>query len=106
MDDSVDFSTVHLNIEEVVEYDNTPPVTATFGEQIANSFKRAQRNFANFWKNLILDIVENFIAVIFWLAVIAAAAVFLPREVKRRKKLKAQADEKSAPDDEAKSNTK
>jgi ribosomal protein S6 len=92
MDDSVDFSTINIHVEEVVEYERTPPVTATFGEQLSNAYRSAIRNFSNFWRNFALGFVGNFIAIIFWLLVIAAITIFTVRYIKRHKKARAKTE--------------
>ena len=56
-DNKVSYSTVTLNLEEVREYVETPTTKTTFGQRIANSFKRSWQNFADNFQDFVVWLV-------------------------------------------------
>ena len=56
-DNKVSYSTVTINLEEVREYVQTPTAKTTFGERIANSFKRSWQNFADNFQDFVVWLI-------------------------------------------------
>jgi len=54
MDDSVSYATVHIDLEEVIEYDEVLPVAVAFGDQARRAFDRGWRGFGDFSRSLVL----------------------------------------------------
>ena len=72
MDDSIHYSTVHMSLEEVVEFERVAPITATFREQAGVAFSNAWRGFANFCRNFVLFMIS---ATPFFVVVLPLAAI-------------------------------
>lgn len=84
---SVDYSTVTLNLTEVEIYTPVVPVTRTFGEKLGSAFADGWHGFTNFLKGFILWFAEALPTLIL-LAAVALGVVFLVRKLKRRKTAK------------------
>jgi len=72
MDDRVDYSTLTLSLQEVVEYSEIETPPATFGEKVAEAAKRSVRSIRDFFEDLILWIIEDLPVALLWLVLIAA----------------------------------
>ena len=85
-DRQVSYSTINLNVSEVVEY--TPSESRSFGQKLADAFKNGWKVFLDF-----LLVLAEALPVILFIILIAAAIVVIA--VKARKKRKAKAAEKA-----------
>lgn len=90
MDSQVVYSTLSIQLNEVVEYSDVQPTPKTFGERFSDSLRRGGRNLLNSVQGFILNLVESGPATIFYL-VIWGAFIWLViwvirRFGKRRKK--------------------
>ena len=83
MDRDVNFSTIYINLQEVFEY-SEKVVEVTYGERLKRAFDRAISGFVEFWKDLILAVVESFPFLIM-LAVVIFLIVKLVRRGHRRR---------------------
>lgn len=86
MDTDVDLATVSLEICEVRELSDTPPVKSTFGTRLANTFKRSWRAFSSGME----DILFGLIFILPFAAVIAVIAVIVILIIKKKRKKKAK----------------
>ncbi|MBQ9879724.1 MAG: DUF4349 domain-containing protein [Clostridia bacterium] len=86
MDTDVDLATVSLEICEVRELSDTPPVRSTFGTRLANTFKRSWRAFSSGME----DVLFGLIFILPFAAVIAVIAVIVILIVKKKRKKKAK----------------
>jgi len=82
MDDRVDYSTLTLYLQEVVEYSEVETPPATFGERIAEAARRSGRSIRTFFEDLILWIIEDLPVALLWLVLIAAVLWILVRIVR------------------------
>lgn len=80
---SVDYSTVKLNVDEVEIYTPVLPVTPTFGERLNKAFADGWNGFKDFGKRLILWFARSLPTLVI-LAILAVAAFFIVRKIKRR----------------------
>jgi D-Tyr-tRNAtyr deacylase len=92
LNDQVTLSTVNLNVEEVVEYDDFQPVTAPFGEQITSAFQAGWRGFASFCRNSVLFLVRStpFFAIAIPVAAVVAGLLLRRRKNRSQKPLQEQ----------------
>lgn len=86
MDDSVSYSTVNVNIEEVVEYESVQPINATFGEQVSNTLSRAWSSFVNFCTGFVLFLVAALPSLII-LVPLAVIVIWVILRRRRRRKM-------------------
>ncbi len=70
MKDRVDYSTLTLNLQEVVEYSEIETPPATFGEKVAEAAKRSARSIRDFFEGLILWIIEELPVTLLWLVLL------------------------------------
>lgn len=84
---SVDYSTVKLNVDEVEVYTPVLPVTPTFGERLNKAFADGWNGFKDFGKRFILWFARSLPTLVI-LAILAVAAFFTVRKIKRRAKAK------------------
>ena len=93
-DRQVSYSTITLSVEEVQVY--TPEAKLSFGEQLSLALSRGIRGMGEFFRDLLLWLLEALPALIL-LSAIVVLVVFLVRRIRRRakarreKKLAAQA---------------
>lgn len=80
---SVDYSTVKLNVDEVEVYTPVLPVTPTFGERLNKAFADGWNGFKDFGKRFILWFARSLPTLVI-LAILAVAAFFIVRKIKRR----------------------
>ena len=92
--DQVSYSTVTINLQEVIEYTPEPIKELSFGEKILRRLGNGWDAFVEFWEELVLVIVAC-LPFLVMLAVIVAVAVILGIKAgKSRKKKRAEAAEK------------
>ena len=93
-DRQVSYSTISLSVQEVQEY--TPEARLSFGEQLSLALSRGLKGIGEFFRDLLLWLLEALPALIL-LAAFVVLVVFLVRRIRRRakarkeKKLAAQA---------------
>jgi hypothetical protein len=87
IDSRASYSTVHLTLEEVVDYSVVTTPKTTFGSRIANAFTRSWKNFAEGFQDFTVWLIGA-IPTILLLAVIgagvAAVAIVSNRRLKKR----------------------
>ncbi|MBR6735622.1 MAG: DUF4349 domain-containing protein [Oscillospiraceae bacterium] len=84
MDNQVDYSTVTLNLREVVEYSEIDTEPISFGEELKNEFERGIKRVKNFFKDLALWAVGDLPVMLLWLVlwgVIILVAVLVFKKV-------------------------
>lgn len=88
-DNQVDYSTVHINISEVIEL--TPVVELTDGERIAQGFSKSVADVLYGIKEFFINLIINIPYIIVWVIVIAVILViiriFMKISDKRTKRL-------------------
>ena len=82
-DRQVSYSTISVSVQEVQEY--TPEAKMSFGEQLALALSRGIRNIGEFFRDLLLWLLEALPALIL-LAAVVVLVVFLVRGIRRRAK--------------------
>ena len=92
-DSLLSYSTVTLQITEVVEYTEEPVETETYWEEVSAAFSSTLRAVGRFFKGLFKAVVA-LAPVLVILALIAVAALFVIRKVRRDRKRKAAPPEK------------
>lgn len=88
MDSQVAYSYLNINLQEVVEYQETISAPKTFGEKLSEAAKRSGKSFINTVQGIILFLVESGLVLILWIAIlfgIFMLAYKLIRFGKRRK---------------------
>lgn len=100
MDVDVRYSTINLNLSEVLVYTKESPSPITFGQRIAATFKRSIRAFGTFWEDILHALIYLLpflvCALIIFLIVLAIRRKMDPRtpeERKRDRKLAKEAKE-------------
>ena len=84
-DSRVSYSTLHMTLQEVVEYSvvNTPP--QTLGQRLSDGFADSMRMVKNSAENVLVWIVTYLPLVLLWAVIIAVAVWLVLRAVRRRK---------------------
>ncbi len=82
-DNQVDYSTVNINISEVVDY--TPPAKRTIGERISDGFADTVDDVKTFFEDLFVDIIV-YSPVLAILAVVIIAGVLIVRRCSKKAK--------------------
>ncbi len=82
-DSRVSYSTVRINLTEVVEY--TPAASPTFADRVSRSFKSSWKNFSAFWQDVAVWSV-SLLPTIATLAVIAGIVVIIIVAATKKKK--------------------
>lgn len=88
LDSQVAYSTVTINLSEVVEYTNVTTAETGFGERIKNAFAETWQNFVKAMQTLLIALIYALPALVF-LAVAGLIAIIIVVIVKKRKKKKA-----------------
>ena len=96
IDSRASYSTVHLTLEEVVDYSVVTTPKTTFGSRIVNAFKRSWRNFAEGFQDFTVWLVGA-IPTLLLLAMIGAGIALLAVTSNRRhkKRMEKKKDEKT-----------
>ncbi len=92
-DSLVSYSTIRVDISEVVEY--TAPEPETYGQRISESFMRGIKNFVTGLQNFSIWFVGALPVLLLW-AVIILAMVFVIRAVVKKNKIKAENEKAKA----------
>lgn len=85
LDSLVQYATCEVFVREVSVYTPKAPETLTFGERVAKAFKSGLEDFEIFIENVVLFVIYNFVAIIFWTAVIVVVTIVVVRKVKKTK---------------------
>lgn len=83
-DNKVNYSTVHLNIEEVKEYTQVEEEPETVWERIASGFTKSLKNVGNGFVNFFVFVVSK-LPYLLLIGVVVAVVFFVIRGSKRRK---------------------
>lgn len=84
-DSKVNYSTVNLEIVEVVEYTELEKEEAAFGKRIGQAFKNSWKNFGKFLQGLAVFLVAAFPTLLV-LAAITFLVIFIIRKSKKKNK--------------------
>ena len=84
-DSKVNYSTVNLEIVEVIEYTELEKEETAFGKRISQAFKNSWKNFGKFLQGFAVFIVAAFPTLLV-LAAIAFLVIFIVRRNKKKKK--------------------
>ena len=87
IDSRASYSTVHLTLEEVVDYSPVTTPKTTFGTRIANAFKRSWKNFADGFEDFVVwfvGAIPTFLVLAVIGAGIAVIAISSNRRLKKR----------------------
>ena len=87
IDSRASYSTVHLTLEEVVDYSPVTTPKTTFGTRIANAFKRSWRNFAEGFEDFVVwfvGAIPTFLVLAVIGVGIAVIAITSNRRLKKR----------------------
>ena len=101
-DRQVSYSTITLSVEEVQEY--TPEAKMSFGEQLSLALSRGFKSVGEFFRDLLLWLLEALPALIV-LAAFVVLVFFLVRRIRRRAKARREkklAAQTAAPESDAK----
>ncbi len=85
LDSRISYSTLHITLQEVVEYSiiNSPP--QTLGQRLSDGFKDSMRMVKNSAESVLVWLVTFLPLVLLWAAVIAVVVWLVCRLVRRRK---------------------
>ena len=94
----VDFATITVNLQEVYKYSDTEELPENFGDRIGSALSRGWHSFVDGMADFLVALAYNWMWIILWAAIIAAAVVIV-RKVRRRDGMKnllhkAKTDEK------------
>jgi hypothetical protein len=88
MDSAVNFSTVHLSLQEVMEFNVVDPMPLSFGERIGQAWSGAWNDFVRYMQNSTTRTIRNlpwmimnFLEFLFWVAVF----LIVRRVIRKRK---------------------
>lgn len=83
MDKLVDYSTIHLYINEVVKYQDIDPVARSFGERTSNAFKNSWKGFVDFLQNFVVAVIF-LLPFIIVLTIIVVVIIIVRRRIKSK----------------------
>lgn len=102
MDNSVNLSTVHIQLNEVMTYQPVETMPQSFGERLGKALSNAWRNFVTSAQDSIINIIWSapyFIVNLFWFLIFVAILLLIVRFVRRRlKRIRAKRAEQGSPD--------
>ncbi len=84
-DSLIGFSTFTINMNEVVEIKEEPPVTVSFGTKLVNSLKAGFESFGRGLQDFAIWLARNLIGVVIFAAVVIAGILITRRQLRRRK---------------------
>ena len=76
-DSLVDYATVCLNLNEVYRLSNTEDAPKSFGEKLSNAFSEGVKDAGELLEGIAIWMAYNWLAVIIWLALIAAVVLIV-----------------------------
>ena len=83
-DSLIDFSTIRLSLREVYRLSNEEVKPVTFGDRLGTAFKRGLEQGIDNLEDFVIFVARNWLTLIVWAAVIAAAVVLIRRARKKR----------------------
>lgn len=86
-DSKINYSTIELRIEEVLEYTETVTKEKTFGDRLAETFEDSWENLGVFFEYLLLFLVGAF-PILLFLGIVTAIVLTIIWLVRRKKKKK------------------
>ncbi len=88
LDSQVSYSTVTINLSEVVEYTNVTTAETGFGERVSNALSETWQNFIKAAQTLLLALIYALPALIFLAAagLIAIVVVIIVKKTKKKKR--------------------
>jgi len=92
-DSLIGYSTFHIRLNEVVEIQEVPGVTESFGSRLLLRMKTGFRRFADGMENFVLWLAGNLIGVVIFAAIVVVAVVLVRRGVRRRRMRKTQQEQ-------------
>ncbi len=99
-DSLVDYSTVTIDLQEVVEPTEVRQIPVTLGEKINNQFKASLRSLGNFGEGLLIVVIGG-LPVLLLLAVIAVVIILIVRKSSKKAKAKREAHLREAAESSA-----
>lgn len=93
IDSRASYSTVHLTLDEVVDYSTVTTPKTTFGSRISNAFTRSWRNFADGFQNFVVWFIGAIPTFLVLGAIGAGVAVIVVTSNRRFKKRLAEKNE-------------
>lgn len=78
----IDYSTISVELQEVLELTDTSPEPVSFGARLKNAFVYGFENIGD----SLVDFVEWFVGNIVWIAVIAAAIIIAVKVIKKKRR--------------------
>lgn len=87
IDSRASYSTVHLSLEEVVDYTTVTTPKTTFGSRISNAFTRSWKNFAEGFQDFtvwLVGAIPTLLVLLVIAAVVTVIAVTSNRRLKKR----------------------
>ena len=94
-DTLVAFSTVNIEIREVIDYTETPVDDPTFGERLGAALSDGWKSFAEGWQNFTVGLAYSLPSIICFVVIIGAAVIVTVVKIKRRKAKKAEVKEET-----------
>lgn len=97
MDTNVNFSTININIKEVVEYDETlyPEKTNTFFDRLINTIKDSCKSFLNILEWLLFFVIRMIPVLIIFIPIIILIIKIIKKFKKRKLKKSINKEEKT-----------
>jgi len=91
----VDFSTIRLDLYEVVKVEDDPGETASLGNKLAAAFRNGFSEFGDAMSSLILWIAYHFLGLVIFAAAVWAGFYYGRRTLRRRREKNAKTEEKT-----------
>lgn len=88
-DSQVSYSTVTMNITEVIEYQKIVEAPKTFGDRFTSAMSNSWANFVDSLENFVINFIYILPALIIWIIIIALAVIIIRRYIIKMKKKKA-----------------
>lgn len=86
IDSNVEYSTIEVNVREVIKYDEYQPEPKNFFEELVETIKGSTENFGIFMKNLLFTVIYLFPYI-----VILTVILIVVSKIKKKKKAKREA---------------
>ncbi len=86
MDNQVAFSTITINLAEVIEYQDSYNAPLTFGEKIKRSFSVSGRHLQNFFSGMLFFIIEDLPLLLIQLVIFGAIILLVVWIIKKIRK--------------------
>lgn len=86
IDSNVEYSTIEINVREVIKYDEYQPEPKNFFEELVETIKGSTENFGIFMKNLLFTVIYLFPYI-----VILTVIIIVISKIKKKRKAKREA---------------